>query len=321
MKDKISLIIPAYNSEKVITKCLDSIYDQTHKNIEVIVVNDGSKDGTLSVLKKYKRKHKDLIIIDKENAGQAEARNDGIKKSTGKYMMFIDADDFLEVNYLEVMLKALKKEKADIVISGYKNFNVNYEMQSVVKRKNNSWVQFTACTPWARLYRSDFIKKNNILYPDLRYCEDYDFIVIAASFAKKVVAIENTGYGYYYNTTSLTKTIYRSFKVDFIKAGDELLARINKKYYKNNFKLINYTIIKQAIYYLLVAGKRATRKEYILKHKEVFDWLEANNIKAKIYPRKEQFYIKAVVFIYLLLNKLHLMNLFTLIYCKGKENG
>ena len=321
MKDKISLIIPAYNSEKVITKCLDSIYKQTHKNIEVIVINDGSKDGTLSILKKYKKEHKDLIIIDKENAGQAVARNDGIKKSTGEYMMFIDADDFLEQDYLKIMLTSLKKNKADLVISGFTNYNVDYRALSVVKRKNNSFAQYASCTPWARLYRSNFIKDNNILFPEIRYGEDNAFTAIIASYAKKAIAIDNAGYGYYYNTASLTKTTFRSFnRVNIIPANNEILKNINKEYYKKNYKLVNYFIVKQSIYYLLTAGKTATRKLFVKKSREVFDYLKENNIDTITYPSSDKFINKSVVFIYKLINKLHLTGLFALIYCTGEEN-
>ena len=104
---KLSIIIPCYNTEKYINKCLDSVLNSTLKDIEVIIINDGSKDSTLDIIKSYKDKR--IIIIDKENDGVAMARNDGIKKATGEYITFIDSDDYIEPTMYEEMYNKAKE--------------------------------------------------------------------------------------------------------------------------------------------------------------------------------------------------------------------
>ena len=103
--NKVSIIIPVYNSEKYISKCLDSVLNQTYKNIEILVINDGSKDNSIDILREYEKKDDRIVVIDKENEGVAKTRNQGIKKATGDYIMFIDNDDFIDEDYVETYLK------------------------------------------------------------------------------------------------------------------------------------------------------------------------------------------------------------------------
>lgn len=113
---KVSIIIPAYNAEKWIKKCLDSILNQSYSILEIIVVNDGSTDGTLGILNRYSEKDKRLLVINKKNEGTYLARNEGVRKSTGSLIFHTDADDFLEPNAIELLVSRMKKENADLVI-------------------------------------------------------------------------------------------------------------------------------------------------------------------------------------------------------------
>ncbi|MBR4570580.1 MAG: glycosyltransferase family 2 protein, partial [Candidatus Riflebacteria bacterium] len=105
----VSVIIPAYNVEKYIGECLDSIIFQTYKNIEIIVVNDGSKDNTLSIIRDYSKKDNRIIIIDKQNTGVSDTRNCGINKAKGVYIVFVDGDDYLANDYITYMLSLIDK--------------------------------------------------------------------------------------------------------------------------------------------------------------------------------------------------------------------
>lgn len=120
---EISLIIPVYNGEKYIEECLDSVLNQSMSNIEIIVVNDGSTDNSLSILKDYKKSNEQIKIINKENAGASEARRDGVKHATGKYICFLDNDDFLHPLYIETMYNMMKKTGADLVECPYTRFD------------------------------------------------------------------------------------------------------------------------------------------------------------------------------------------------------
>lgn len=114
----ISIIIPVYNASKYIEKCLESIINQTYQSIEIIVINDGSKDNSLEILNEYASKDNRIKVIDKENGGVSSARNLGIDKATGKYIMFIDSDDYIEKDMLEVMCRQIERQEAQICLCG-----------------------------------------------------------------------------------------------------------------------------------------------------------------------------------------------------------
>ncbi len=116
MKDYVSIIVPIYNAEKTLARCLTSIINQTYKKIELILVNDGSTDSSRTICDKY-RDNQSVVVIDKINGGVSSARNVGLDCATGEYILFVDSDDYLEKNMLEMILPNLKG--ADIVFSGY----------------------------------------------------------------------------------------------------------------------------------------------------------------------------------------------------------
>lgn len=118
--DKISIIVPIYNGEEYLSRCLDSLINQTYQNIEILCLNDGSQDNSLNILKKYQSKDSRIIIIDKKNSGVSDTRNQGIDKSTGKYLCFCDCDDFYEANYIETMYSKIKETNADIIKCNYR---------------------------------------------------------------------------------------------------------------------------------------------------------------------------------------------------------
>ena len=122
-KPKISVILPAYNAEKYVAKTLESLLTQTLKEVEFICINDGSKDGTLKVLKKFEQNDERIKIIDKKNEGVWKARIDGIKAAKGTYISFIDADDNVEATFLEELYKNITKNNADISICGFKRID------------------------------------------------------------------------------------------------------------------------------------------------------------------------------------------------------
>lgn len=121
---KVSIIIPVYNNEIYLKKCLDSIINQTYDNIEIILINDGSSDNSLKIMKNYSKKDKRIIIIDKENEGVSIARNAGIKKSSGEYITFVDSDDYLELDAIEKLYNEIDTKNVDIVRS---NYQVHYK--------------------------------------------------------------------------------------------------------------------------------------------------------------------------------------------------
>lgn len=202
-KCEVSIVIPAYNVEKYVKECLDSILKQTFQDFEIILVNDGSTDQTLEILREYEKKHKGRItVIDQKNGGQSNARNNAMKYIRGRYMTYIDADDYIWEDYLETLLNCAKKENADLVICSYEKFKNDGTI--ILTRNTKNWeidfgnglshvFQYSPC---AKLYRSDMILDNKIYFGEGERMEDGPFGIITGSIAEKVVTLEYYGYRY-----------------------------------------------------------------------------------------------------------------------------
>lgn len=160
----ISVIIPVYNAEKFIGRCIDSVIDGTYKNVEIICVNDGSRDSSLSLLKEYEKKDSRIKVIDKENGGVSSARNAGMDAAGGEYIAFIDADDWIHRSCLEIMVNAACSENADIIKCSHKVVNKT-EAQTDIDAENSSVRPMTDSEAenlhyvWGLLYKSEVIKK------------------------------------------------------------------------------------------------------------------------------------------------------------------
>ena len=128
-KPKVSIIVPVYKVEKYLRRSMDSLVGQTLDGVEIICINDGSPDNCLSILKEYQAKYtdKNIVIIDKQNEGVWKGRFDGIQKATGEYITFVDSDDYIKLDYAEKLYIAAKKNKSDIVVSGYYRVDVETE--------------------------------------------------------------------------------------------------------------------------------------------------------------------------------------------------
>lgn len=207
---KISVVIPIYNAEKYIAQCLNSIINQTIKDIEIICVNESSTDNTTKILETFKRYDSRIKVINKEKSGSSsEGRNYGIKCARGKYIYFIDNDDLISNEYLENMYKTAEKENADIVIND--NINAFYEddlktQKPFIKHpfKNGiytvtpSYIQerHTNSLPWSKLYKKEFLKKNNLKFPAKYIYEDEYFYFTLMPFLNEAVQC-NCGMYYY----------------------------------------------------------------------------------------------------------------------------
>ena len=231
----ISVIIPVYNVEKYLRKCLDSVIAQTYKQLEVIMVDDGSTDSCGKICDEYAQNHENFIVIHKENAGLGMARNTGLEHISGKYVMFLDSDDYISSDLIETLYNALKTNKVDISKSGFNRVDDNGNMLSerrynfeVFEGKKAATVflpRLIGSSPekkdsfemsvWASLYNTEYIKKNHILFPSERdlISEDMIFNIEYTQYANGACVISKMGYNYRYNPGSLTKS-YRSNKYE-----------------------------------------------------------------------------------------------------------
>ena len=161
---KVSIIVPIYNMEQYLNRCLESIINQTYENIEIILINDGSKDNSLEICKNYAKKDNRIMIIDQKNSGVSSARNSGLDKATGEYLAFVDPDDWIDKDGIEKMVDFALKHKCDIAFFDYK---INDEIQKSEK-VNLEYTKETKDEFMATLYACALINECKTVYPALK---------------------------------------------------------------------------------------------------------------------------------------------------------
>lgn len=217
--DKVSIIVPIYNAEKYLSACLDSIIYQTYKNLEIILINDGSLDDSISICKQYIKKDNRIKLIDDKNHGVSHARNKGIKEATGKYILFIDADDIIKKKYIEILVKEINKDiNLDMAVCSYEEVNLNNNKRKKYNIDNSKIILLTGIlkkdyylikdflnTPWGKLYKLNIIKKYDIMFPDKhKIAEDQIFNYQYYLYVRKYIFVNNDLYIYMHrNNNSL----------------------------------------------------------------------------------------------------------------------
>lgn len=210
---KISVIIPIYNGEKFLKKCISSLINQKLSEIEIILINDGSKDNTDNICKELEREYSNIRYYKISNSGCSFARNYGLKKAKGEYITFVDIDDWVNEEMYVEMYKKAKSENLDILICGYNSVSENNKLISVIlpeeKKNKEDYISSTLewfNSPWNKIYRSSLIKENNLYF--LEKChmgEDMLFNFKAFNMAKKINVLEKAYYYYIIHENSVTK--------------------------------------------------------------------------------------------------------------------
>ena len=200
---EISVIIPVYNAEKTLSRALDSLLQQTFTNFEIIAVNDGSTDGSLELLNFYKRKDHRVQVLNKINEGPGATRNAGMSVARGKYITFLDADDFCEPNMLAEYSKTLESTGADIVVSNFHKYSIHEQKVTGqgghyakkllynVDELGEEFFTISQPMPWNKIFRKEMLIKNNVTFPNLKASEDICFCCNAFACARKIAFVEN----------------------------------------------------------------------------------------------------------------------------------
>lgn len=231
----LSVIIPAYNCDKYIERCIKSIQKQSFKPKEIIVIDDGSKDRTEEICKRLQQENKNLIYKKVENGGCSSARNIGLKMATGKYIAFLDSDDWIDARMYEKMLEKAEESKADIVICGYKKIGEIGNLLSSVKGPNYlnkmDYIDTTKewfSAPWNKLYKKSLLEKNKIAFLEgTSIGEDMFFNFLSFYVAEKIVGIEEVLYNYYMNTNSISNDYKK--RMDIYVIIENLIRFVKKR--------------------------------------------------------------------------------------------
>lgn len=329
MQPKISIVVPVYNVEIYLRECLDSLINQTLEDIEIICVNDGSTDSSPQILEEYASKDSRIKIFHQENQGVSAARNLGIKNVTSEYLMFVDSDDWIELNALEILYKTIKEKNSDILLFSYFNcrgylIKKDERLRTIVRIAQDENIKFNdyykelfdaPLLVCGKLYKTEFIHKNNIFYNlDISCCEDRIFSIEAYINAESISVLDKGFYYYRLNAEqSLSKnsSITLSNTYETIELYKKIIYSSEKIKNKDDIFLASLNnVAKLIIWYFNsiynIASKKKNIKYIKLIEEKYKPYRKKDEISKAIYKR-----IKNTIKNY---NKLYIRKLIEPIY-------
>lgn len=255
----VSIIIPVFNAEKYLHKCLNSILAQSMQDFEVIMVNDGSTDNSQSILNEYAEKYPTkFVVFEKENGGQSSARNMALPYVRGEYTTFLDSDDYYDDDYLEILYSAAKKNDSDVVLSGQKKvdedgkiyLNIDYDVEKypkcILRRLNFS----------GKLYRTSYMRKHNMKFAVGKTYEDNPFNFIMIFLAKNLVILPYSGYYQVGHSGSTTTKKIEEKKLPYGEIEDAVSYILSHKEEINDYEVFEFTLLSFFTYFIFQANKK-----------------------------------------------------------------
>ena len=275
-KCKLSIIVPVYGVEKYIDKCLNSLVKQSLKEIEVIVVNDGTKDNSQKIIDKYVKKYPDKIkSYIKENGGQGSARNYGLKKATGEYIGYVDSDDFVEKDMYKKLYNKAKENNYDIVVCGNYNVSEDYQNKNIDTFINNyntdlEKIFFGKMAVWNKIYKRDILIKNKLEFKEKVWYEDLAFTLKAIMNSNTFAFIDEPLYDYLIREGSTMNNSNVQRNLEILDAFNDILSYIqhNKKeeyFSKIEFLAIDHIYISAIVRVLKADADDKVKRETINK--------------------------------------------------------
>ncbi len=315
-EELISVIVPIYNVKNFLPICINSLIGQTYKNLEILLIDDGSNDGSENIADEYSKKYSNIYSFHKQNGGLSDARNYGIDRAKGKYICFIDSDDYVDERYCEILYKNIKDAKADISICEYlrtednNKKQVNYDDESTkvytdeIEKQNNILNKMNEITTvaWNKLYNIELWK--DIRYPKGKLNEDEFVIHYLIDKAHSIVYTNLKLYYYYQRENSIMKSKYNEKRLDGLDAFKD---RMN--FYRNNKKYDSlfpkaYVLYMKFITSHYILAKRSNMQEICKKIIERY----RNDYDRQIKIESKKDKLQLLLFLY-----------FPTIYCFLKE--
>jgi len=249
---KVSIIIPVYNVERYLPRCLDSVINQTYGDIEILCVNDGSTDNSGKILAKYQKLDSRIKIINRENGGLSVARNTALDCVTGDYILFVDSDDYVSSLLVEKSLENALKNDCDVVffdyMSGSPDYSdaISFSTEDYLQYENKPFsidsmeaesYKIIPCTTWSKLYKTSFLKDNNIKFVENLYYEDFPFWAEVYTKAKRMTYLPIPLY--YYNTGRKSSIMHQMGEKTFdaIVVYDKVIQIIKSGGYWEKYKV------------------------------------------------------------------------------------
>lgn len=254
---KVTLIVPVYNVEPYLKRCLNSLINQTYKDYEIICINDCSPDQSWKILKEYSISYPEKIKVlsNEKNLGLGKTREKGISYAKGEYLMFIDSDDYISNDYIETYMKEMENSKSDMVIGGYIR-DVDGKLHEH-KVTNSIWSIVTYPIACAKMFRKDFILDNHIEFSSIRCGEDIFFSLCIFYYGATYKVLDYSGYYYFFNRKSITGSMnYKKNHEEFIASiFGEFMKKCNITLLSKDMqRIIEYTYVANMINALVTYG-------------------------------------------------------------------
>ena len=268
---KISIIVPVYNVEEYIDRCLASLVNQSLEDDEIIIVNDGSPDNSQSIIDKYVKKNpKKIKSFIQENGGQGSARNFGLQQATGEYIAYVDSDDWIESNMLLEMYEKASSENLDIVICGSYNVKGNdkiVELDNIFFSDNQKNAFFGRMAVWNKIYRRSLLIDNQLKFRSKVWYEDVDFTLRAVANATKIGYINKPLYNYLIREGSTMNNSNIDRNLEIIQAFEQVLQSKELKKYREivEFLAIDHIYISAMVRVLIAQANRKRKKIIVQK--------------------------------------------------------
>lgn len=265
----LSVVVPVYNVENYLERCLESIINQTYKDLEIILVNDGSTDSSQKICEKYVEKDFRVKLINKKNGGLSSARNLGLEISKGDYIAFIDSDDYIDFEMYEKMMRKLLEKNADLVMcdvkvefpthnkiietSDFLDVDIQLEKKHILK---------IYPTAWNKIYKKEIFIKNKIRFPEGLYYEDAEVNFKILTLINKITRVPNAYYHYVQRAGSITKSNSRFKMLDIYIIFENIKKfLIEEKKYEVYKKIYDYVYTRSTMVVLLYAFNFKDNKE------------------------------------------------------------
>lgn len=319
---KISVIVPVYNVENYLSRCLDSVLNQTYANIEVILVNDGSKDNSPAICKKYQELDSRVVFISQKNKGVSSARNAGLKISKGTYVGFIDPDDKVELGMFENFMKVAATTDSDVIVSNYFDYEsgnikfylirneLTYNTILGKEKINNFFLKpyyggFMGIIPscCTKMYKLSFLRENNLFFDEtLKRAEDYWFNFSVFKRAINVYVIDKAFYHYFKNGASAMHSFREDEFANFLYSRKRLLDSNIELNFDIDWKKINKKFIDVTNEFILnaIRNKRKDLVFGILENREYnvsFKNMDPDRLHTRVIQKLLRFRLRRLIFL------------------------
>lgn len=311
---KVSVIVPVYNGERFLHQCVADLASQTYENLEMIMVDDGSCDESLKILRDLQMQlgAARLRIIRQENGGICKARNAGLSRAEGDYILFMDQDDRMHKQAVQTLVSVLESEDADLAIGGYDLIDENGKiLKKTQLNPSSSWSKFKISAPWGRVFKKKILDTYGIRFMDTKISEDFYFNLVYMSYCESIAVTAYKGYGWTYRKESESHA-------NMSKASEErdvlrvLEKTIEDMHHPNTLyqQEVDYMMIKHIVWYLYYVAVSVSKEEMEEIYRRCMDWLKVhipdyrkNKLLYAHLPKGEETSVRTVVAVSMQLEK------------------